>query len=81
MAGSPSQSYSYDSLGRTSKITNEYSSDSTVEQNISYLVNGTNQTGRIDTVSYQKNSAGTVTNIAPSLSYDATETEPVFIEL
>ena len=70
MTGSPAQSYSYDSLGRTSKITNEYSSDSTVEQNISYLVNGTNQTGRIDTVSYQKNSAGNITNIAPSLSYD-----------
>lgn len=70
MSGSPTQSYSYDTLGRTNKISNEYSSASKVEQNISYVVNGSNQTGRIDTVSYQKNISGTVTNIIPSLSYD-----------
>ncbi len=70
MSGSPTQSYTYDTLGRTSKISNEYSANAKVEKNISYVVNGTNQTGRIDTISYQKNSAGTVTSIISELSYD-----------
>lgn len=70
MSGNPVQSYSYDTLGRTSKISNKYSANARVEQNISYVVNDSNQTGRIDTVSYKKNNAGSVTNIIPSLSYD-----------
>ena len=70
MSGSPSQSYTYDTLGRTNKISNEYAENSVVSQNYSYKVNGTNQTGRVHSVSYSKTTESGIQSLVPTLSYD-----------
>ena len=70
MSGSPSQSYTYDTLGRTNKISNEYAENSVVSQNYSYKVNGTNQTGRVHSVSYSKTTESGIQSLVPTLSCD-----------
>ncbi len=70
MQGSPIQSYSYDSLGRTSAVTSSYAENSQITQNYSYVVNGTNQTGRIDSVSFSKTASGITQSLLPTVSYD-----------
>ena len=70
MSGSPSQSYTYDTLGRTSKISNEYAENSVVSQNYAYKVNGVNQTGRVHSVSYSKTTESGIQSLVPTLSYD-----------
>ncbi len=70
MSGSPSQSYTYDTLGRTNKISNEYAENFVVSQNYAYKVNGTNQTGRVHSVSYSKTTESGIQSLMPTLSYD-----------
>ena len=66
MAGSPSQSYNYDTLGRTSSVVNEYSENGAVTQSYTYVTHNGNQTGLVETISYTKNGEA----VLPTLRYE-----------
>ena len=66
MAGSPSQSYNYDTLGRTSSVVNEYSENGAVTQSYTYVTHNGNQTGLVETISYTKNGEA----VLPILRYE-----------
>ena len=65
MTGEPTQEYSYDTLGRTSSVTNEYAENGEITQSFTYKVNGTNQTGRVNGITYRNGSE----MILPALGY------------
>ncbi|MBQ2694675.1 MAG: RHS repeat-associated core domain-containing protein [Clostridia bacterium] len=66
MAGSPSQSYNYDTLGRTSSVVNQYSENGAVTQSYTYVTHNGNQTGLVETISYTKNGE----SVLPTLHYE-----------
>lgn len=73
MDGQPQQSYAYDTLGRTQSFSSIYDSENagnTVSYNYSYKVNNGNQTGLIDTVSYNKTASGASVSLLPQLKYN-----------
>ncbi len=65
MAGSPSQSYNYDTLGRTSSVVNQYSENGAVTQSYTYVTHNGNQTGLVNSLSYTKNGEA----LLPTLYY------------
>lgn len=73
MDGQPQQSYAYDTLGRTQSFSSIYDSENAgnaVSYNYSYKVNNGNQTGLVDTLSYNKTAAETTESLIPQLKYN-----------
>ena len=72
MSGSPVQSYSYDTLGRTQSISSTYNSansQSKITSNYSYVTGAGGQTGRVSSVEYVKTTANGSTALLPTTSY------------
>ncbi len=63
-------SYSYDGLNRLTSSTGAIGTGSSVSNSYTYKANGSNQTGRIDSVTYNKTIGGVTSQLYPTLSYD-----------